>query len=120
MHKARVTYKIHIPRRHRQEQQEHRKSSRSKLDQGHISVSDDYSSDDPMTVDLYPTRDHGFVKQTKNHSDNRSPWLVNGTSIRRSSYSDRSTSRPPQTPKRLYYGDEPIKPHRPNARGKGL
>jgi hypothetical protein len=73
-----------------------------------------------MTVDLYPTRDQGFVKQIRKHSDNQSPWLVDGTSIRRSSYSDTSTSRQSQTPSGPYYGDKPIKSHRRSNRGKGL
>jgi len=85
-----------------------------------MSPSDVYSSDDPITVDLYPTRDQGFVKPIGKHSDNQSPWLVEGTSLRRNSYSDISTSRPPQTSKGPYYGDKPIKSNRRSIRGKGL
>jgi len=85
-----------------------------------LSPSDTYSIDDPVTVDLYPTRDQGFVKQIRKHSDNQSPWIVDGTSIRRNSYSDTSTSRTPQTPKGPHYGDKPIKSKRRSTRENGL
>ena len=70
-----------------------------------------------MIVDLYPTREQGFVKQIRKHSDHQSPWLVDGTSLRRSSYSDTSRS---QSPKGPYYGDKPIKSHRRSVRNQGL
>ncbi|CAF3438336.1 unnamed protein product [Rotaria sp. Silwood1] len=105
IHKARVTYKIHIPRRHQQ-------SSR------HRSPADVYSNDEPKFVDLYPTRDQGFVKQIRKNSDNQSPWIVNGTSVRRYSYSDTNTSQVSETPRGPYYGDKPIKSHRRSVRGK--
>jgi hypothetical protein len=44
---------------------------------------------------------------------------VDGTSLRRDSYSDTKTSRTQHTPKGPYYGDKPIKPHRRSHRGKG-
>ncbi len=68
---------------------------------------------------MYPTRDQGFVKQVRKHPDNQSPWVVDGTSLRRDSYSDTKTSRTQHTPKGPYYGDKPIKPHRRSHRGKG-
>jgi hypothetical protein len=102
-----------MPRRPRQEQQ-HRTSSR------HLPTSNIYSSDEPVTVDLYPTRDQGFVKQIRKHPDNQSPWLVDGTSLRRNSYSDANTSRAPQSHKGPYYGDKPIKSYRRSIRSKGL
>lgn len=73
-----------------------------------------------MVVDLYPTRDQGFVKQIRKHPDNQSPWVVDGTSVRRNSYSDTSISRPPKTHKGPYYGDKPIKSNRRSTRDKGL
>jgi hypothetical protein len=72
-----------------------------------------------MVVDLYPTRDQGFLKQIRKHSEKQSPWIVDGTSLRRSSYSDTSTSQSPETPKGPYYGDKPIKPYHRSVRGKG-
>ncbi|CAF2915067.1 unnamed protein product [Rotaria sp. Silwood2] len=105
IHKARVTYKVHIPRRHQQ-------SSR------HRSTADVYSNNDPMFIDLYPTRDQGFVKQIRKNPNNQSPWIVNGTSVRRYSYSDANTSQLSETPRELYYGDKPIKLRRRSVRGK--
>ncbi len=108
IHKARVTYKIHVPRRHR-----HRKSSRRR------STSDESSRDEPVVVDLYPTRDQGFAREIRQDYDNQSPWIINGKSIRRNSYSDTKTSRPPRTPKDAYYDDKPIKLYRRSNRDKG-
>lgn len=71
-------------------------------------------------IDLYPTRDQGLVKGTRKHTDNENPWIVNGTSIRRNSYSDTSISQSPKTPKGPYYGDKPIKSSRRSSRDKGL
>ncbi|CAF1104961.1 unnamed protein product [Rotaria sordida] len=105
IHKARVTYKIHIPRRHQQ-------SSR------HRSAADVYSSDNPMFIDLYPTRDQGFVKQIRKKPDNQSPWIIDGSSIRRNSYSDSNTSQLSETPRGPYYGDKPIKSRRRSVRAK--
>lgn len=107
--KARVTYKIHVPRRHR-----HKESSRRK------STSDESSNDEPVVVDLYPTRDHDFVKEHRQDSDNQNPWVVNGRSIRRNSYSDTRTSQPPRTPKDAYYDDKSIKSYHRSNRDKGL
>jgi hypothetical protein len=107
---ARITYKAHIPRR---------QNSLSKLDQLFISTSDAYAREDPMTVDVYPTRDQGFVKQIRNRPDNQSPWLVDNTPIRRNSYSDADSYRPPPTPRAPYYGDKPITPRNRLASGKG-
>ncbi len=62
-----------------------------------------------MVVDLYPSRDRGFVREDP---DNRNPWVVNGRSVRRNSYSDPQTSRPSRTPRDAYYENKPIKFYR--------
>jgi hypothetical protein len=108
---ARITYKAHIPRR---------QNSLSKVDQLLISTSDAYSQDDPMTLDLYPTRDQGFVKKIRNRPDNQSPWLADTSPIRRNSYSEASTYRTPRTPDAPYYDNEPIQPKSRLANFKGL
>ncbi|CAF2126265.1 unnamed protein product [Rotaria magnacalcarata] len=104
IHKARVTYKVHMPRRHQQ-------SSR------HMPTSDVYSSDDRTTIDLYPTRDQGFVKQRRKNPDHQGSWTVNGTLVRRSSYSDTNTSQCSETPRSLRYNDKPVKSSRRSVRG---
>ncbi|CAF0959996.1 unnamed protein product [Adineta steineri] len=90
---ARITYKVHIPRRQRQ-----RQNSMSKVDQLLMSTSDAYLQNDPMTVDLYPTQDQGFVRKIRNRPDNQSPWLANTSPVRRNSYSEASTYRTPRAP----------------------
>jgi hypothetical protein len=110
-HNARITHKAHIPRR---------QNSLSKLDQLLISTSDAYSNDDPMTVDVYPTRDQGFVKKIRNRPDNQSPWLANTSPIRRNSFSESSTYRTPRTPRAPYYDDKLLQPKSRLATGKGL
>jgi hypothetical protein len=105
---ARISYKAHIPRR---------QHSLSNIDQLLISTSEIYSHNDPMTIDLYPRRDQGFVKKVRNRPDNQSPWLVDNSPIRRDSYSEASTYRTPRAP---YYGDKPIQPKSRLASGKGL
>jgi hypothetical protein len=107
-HNARITYKAHIPRR---------QNPLSKIDQLLISTSDAYSQDDPMTIDLYPTRDQGFIKKIRNRPDNQNPWLADTSPIRRNSYSEVSTYRTPRGP---YYGDKPLQPKSRLASGKGL
>lgn len=97
---ARITYKAHIPRRRRP-------NSLSKMDQLLISTSDAYAQDDPVTIDLYPTRDQGFVKKVRNRPDNQSPWLADTSPIRRNSYSEASTYRTPRAPD---YENKPLKP----------
>ncbi|CAF3322271.1 unnamed protein product [Rotaria socialis] len=106
IHKARVTYKVHMPRRHQQ-------SSR------HMPTSDIYSSDDRMTIDLHPTRDQGFVRQRRKNPDHQDLWVVNGTSVRRNSYSDTNTSQCSETPRSLRYNDKPVKSNRRSVRGTG-
>ncbi|CAF1200101.1 unnamed protein product [Rotaria sp. Silwood1] len=105
-HNARITYKAHIPRRQK---------SLSNLDQVLISTSDAYLSNDPMTIDLYPTRDQGLVKKIRNRPNNQSPWLSDTSPIRRNSFSEASTYRTPRGP---YYGDKPIQPKSRLASGK--
>lgn len=105
---ARIKYKTRIPRR---------PSSLSTLDQIFIATSDAYSSKDPMTVDVYPTHDHGFVRKIRNRPDNQSPWLANTQPVRRNSFSAESTYRTPRGP---YYGDKPIQPSSRLANGKSL
>jgi hypothetical protein len=105
---ARITYKAHIPRR---------QHSLSNIDQLLISTSDVYSHDDPMTIDLYPTRDQGFVKKIRNRPNNQSPWLADTSPIRRNSYSEASTYRTPRGP---YYDEKPIQPKSRLYDGKGL
>lgn len=61
--KARVTYKARVPR------------PRSELENLLISTSDAYTQQEPTTVDIYPSREHGFVKHIRNRPDNQSPWL---------------------------------------------
>jgi len=107
-HNARITYKAHIPRR---------QNSLSNIDQLLISTSDVYSHDDPMTIDLYPTRDQGFVKKIRNRPDNQSPWLADTSPIRRNSYSEASTYRTPRGP---YYDEKPIEPKSRLYDGIGL
>ncbi|CAF1135267.1 unnamed protein product [Adineta steineri] len=112
LHKARVTYEIHMPETHRQERHQDYRSS-------HYSPPSDVSSNDSsMIIDLYPTRDQGFVKQKRKHTKNQSPWIVDGVSLRRDSYSDTSISQQYEMPKGLYYGDKPIKSHRRSVRIK--
>ncbi|CAF1171421.1 unnamed protein product [Rotaria sordida] len=105
-HNARITYKAHIPRRQK---------SLSNLDQVLISTSDAYSYNDPMTIDLYPTRDQGFVKNIRNRPNNQSPWPADVSPIRRNSFSQASTYRTPRAP---YYGNKPIQPKSRLASGK--
>ncbi|CAF3090106.1 unnamed protein product [Rotaria sp. Silwood2] len=105
-HNAQITHKTHIPRQQR---------SLSNLDEVLISTSDAYSSNDPMTIDLYPTRDQGFVKKIRNHPNNKSPWLADVSPMRRNSFSEASTYRTPRAP---YYGDKPIQPKSRLASGK--
>ena len=61
-----------------------------------------------MVVDLYPSRDRGFVRE---NPDDRNPWVVNGRSVQRNSYSDPQTS---QTPRDAYYENKPIRVSRPS------
>jgi hypothetical protein len=68
-----------------------------------------------MTIDLYPTRDQGFVKKIRNRPDNQSPWLADTSPIRRNSYSETSSYRTPRAP---YYDDKPITPKSRLANGK--
>lgn len=103
---ARITYKAHVPRR--------RRTSLSELDNLLISTSDVYSQQEPTTVDLYPTRDHGFVKHIRNRLDNQSPWLPD-TPDRRYSFSETNTYRTPRTPN---YENQLLKPKSRLMKGK--
>ncbi|UJR08182.1 hypothetical protein I4U23_012455 [Adineta vaga] len=97
-HNARITYKVHIPRRRRQQQQPPPQKSTSDVDQLLVSTSDAYVQDDPLTVDIYPTRDQGYTRRIRNRPDNRIPWLPDEIPIRRNSYSEESTYRTPRAP----------------------
>lgn len=114
MNKARVTYKIRIPRRPPPEE-----SRRVPNDDEQIYVSEESPSDDPIVVDLYPSRDRGVQTQREKHSHDSNPWVVHGVSVRRNSYSDASTSQSPKRHHELYYGDKPIKTHRQTTHRKG-
>jgi hypothetical protein len=105
---ARITYKAHLPRR---------KTPLNTVDQLLVSTSDVYSPDEAMTIDLYPTRDQGFVRRIRNRPDNQSPWLDNTSPVRRNSYSETSTYRTPRAP---YYDDKPIPSNSRLASGKSL
>ena len=94
-HNARITYKAHIPRR---------PNSLSKADQLLISTSDAYSHNEPMIIDLYPTREKSFVRRIRNRPNNQSPWPT-----RRNSFSQTSTCRTPRGPN--YYSDKPLQPN---------
>ncbi|CAF1278381.1 unnamed protein product [Rotaria magnacalcarata] len=97
-HNARIKYKAHIPRR---------QTALSNVDQILISTSDAYASHDPMTIDLYPTRDQGFVRKVRDRPDNQSPWPADNSPKRRNSFSAENTHR---TPRRSYNAEKPIQP----------
>jgi hypothetical protein len=103
---ARITYKAHIPRR---------KNPLDTVDQLLLSTSDAYPMNEAMTVDLYPTRDQGFVRRIRNRPDNQSPWLADTSPVRRNSYSETNTYR---TPRSLDYDNKPISPNSRLATGK--
>ena len=86
---ARITYKARIPRR---------RNFQSEIDQVLVSTSDVYSQNEPMTVDVYPTRSQSFVRKIRNRPDNQSPWLADTSPIRRNSFSAGSTYRTPRGP----------------------
>lgn len=112
--KAKVTYKIRVPRRRPRSSQ-----SLTQLDQMLISTSDAYEHDDPMTIDIYPKRDQGFVKQVRNRPDNQKPWLEDRPA-RRNSYSEEISYRAPRTPRGPDYSNRPITVNNRLARGEGI
>ncbi|UJR38095.1 hypothetical protein I4U23_030775 [Adineta vaga] len=112
LHQARVTYRVHFPSEHHQKQSQSRKSSRHRSPSPSSSSSDLSSNEEPIIIDLYPTKDQGFIEKERIRSDHRSPWIVDGTALRRNSYTDSSTSRSYKISKGLYYGDKPIKTRR--------
>ncbi|CAM4884049.1 unnamed protein product [Rotaria socialis] len=105
-HNARIKYKAHIPRR---------QTALSNVDRILMSTSDAYASHDPMTIDLYPTRDQGFVRKIRDRPDNQSPWPADNSPIRRNSFSAENTHR---TPRRSYNADKPIQPRSRLANSK--
>lgn len=105
---ARVTYKAHIPRR---------PNPPPEVDQLLFSTSDVYERDDAMTIDVYPTRDQGFVRQIRNRPDNQQPWFPDSPPMRRNSFSEGSTYRTPRGPD---YDNRPITPNSRLANDKGL
>ena len=114
-HKSKVTYKVRVPKRRPRSSQ-----SLSQLDEVLISTSDAYQQDDPLTIDFYPQRDQGFVKQVRNRPDNQRPWMEDVRSPRRNSFSEESSYRPPRTPRGPYYGDRPIPTNSRLSRGEGI
>ena len=110
---ARIKYKMRVPRRQKQ-------NSLSKLDQILISTSDAYSHDDPLTIDVYPTRDQGFTRHIRDRPDNQKPWLESPLPTRRNSFADVDTHRESRTPRGLYSNDKPVRPNSrlANARGE--
>ena len=113
---------MHFPPKHRQERYQTRKPPRhvSPPPSSPSSSSSDLSSrEEPIVIDLYPVKDQGFVKQKRKHSDHQSPWIVEGKSLRRGSYTDTSTPRSSMISKELYYGDKPIKLRRRSKHDKG-
>ena len=112
--KAKVTYKIRVPRRRPRSSQ-----SLSQMDQMLISTSDAYEQDDPMTIDIYPRRDQGFVKQVRNRPNNQKPWLEDRPA-RRNSYSEEISYRTPRTPRGPDYSNRPITVNNRLARGEGI
>ncbi|CAF1016129.1 unnamed protein product [Adineta ricciae] len=120
LHEAPVTYRVHFPPEHRQERYQTRKPPRhtSPPPSSSSSSSDLSSREEPIVIDLYPIEGQGFVKQKRKPSDHQSPWIVEGKSLRRGSYTDASTSRSSMTSKGLYYGDKPIKLRRRSKHDK--
>lgn len=105
---ARMTYKAHIPRR---------PNPLNEVDQLLLTTSDVYERDDPMTVDIYPTRDQGFIRRIRNRPDNQQPWFPDSPPLRRNSFSESSTYRTPRGPD---YDNRPITPNSRLANRKGL
>lgn len=105
---ARMTYKAHVPRR---------PNPLNEVDHLLLTTSDVYERDDPMTVDIYPTRDQGFIRKIRNRPDNQQPWFPDSPPLRRNSYSENSTYRTPRGPD---YNNRPITPSSRLASGKGL
>ena len=105
---ARITYKAHVPRR---------PNPLNEVDQLFLATSDVYDRDDPMTVDIYPTRDQGFIRKIRNRPDNQQPWFPDSPPLRRNSYSENTTYRTPRGPD---YDNRPITPNSRLANNKGL
>ncbi|CAF1174081.1 unnamed protein product [Didymodactylos carnosus] len=107
-HNAKVTYNIRGRRR----------EPLSKYEQLMISTSDAYSSDDPVTYDIYPSG-RGFVEMS-NKPNNRNPWLVDGIQLplnqsntdvsppRKSHRRHSMTKYKPKSPDGPNYNDKPI------------
>jgi hypothetical protein len=113
---AALRYQIHVPR-----SKVRRSCSSSQLDQILMSTSDVYSQDDPMTIDLYPTKDHRFVKQIRNRLDNQRPWPETEKITGRNSYSNESIYHDETRMARAAYSkNEPIAPRSGLARGNDV
>ncbi|CAF1363128.1 unnamed protein product [Adineta ricciae] len=100
---ARITYKVHIPSRRKRQSQK----PTPDVDQILVSTSDAYIQDDPVTVDVYPTRDQGYIRRIRNRPDNQQPWLPDEILVRRNSYSGQNTSR---TPRATDYENQLLQP----------
>lgn len=116
MNKARVTYKIRIPRRYRPQS-----PRRNPDDHEQIYISDESSANNSIVVDMYPTRDRAVQTRRDKREHNSNPWVVSGRAIRpEADDSDEYTDRRSKENHQFYYANKPIKSHRSSTHRQGF